>query len=257
LIVRRADLREIDSSGVTVDYRGHAVRLHGDTISGADPLLPLAMELDGVEVAVIRFRRNGRLMAAAAVRRLQRRGLRVFLASERSAEAAATLASRLSVERHRSGMRVDDKVQLLRSLRQNGVAAVFVGDCKASAAASREAHLAIALAGDVALGREPSDIVLLGPSIASLPALFELARDHTKRVTLARHIVMAPNLLCVVGAFAFGWTGLAAVFVSNFGTSMVYGRAMRSLRAPPRWYNDDHARATAHATEGFAVSMPS
>jgi hypothetical protein len=68
---------------------------------------------------------------------------------------------------------------------------------------------------------------------------------------------MAPNLLCVVGAFAFGWTGLAAVFVSNFGTSMVYGRAMRSLRAPPRWYNDDHARATAHATEGFAVSMPS
>ena len=30
LIVRRADLREIDSRGVTVDYRGHAVRLHGD-----------------------------------------------------------------------------------------------------------------------------------------------------------------------------------------------------------------------------------
>jgi len=87
--------------------------------------------------------------------------------------------------------------------------------------------------------------VLLGPSIASLPALFELARDHTKRVALARHIVMAPNLLCVVGAFSFGWTGLAAVFVSNFGTSMVYGRAMRSLRRPlpssvdPRWYNDD------------------
>jgi len=263
LIVRRADLREIDSRGVTVDYRGHAVRLHGDSISGADPLLPLAVELDGIEVAGIRFRRNGRLMAAATVRRLQRRGLRVFLASERSAEAAATLASRLSVDRHWSGMRVDDKVQLLRSLRQNGVAAVFVGDCKAGAAASREAHLAIALAGDDALGWERSDIVLLGPSIASLPDLFELARDHTKRVALARHMVMAPNLLCVFGAFAFGWTGLAAVFVSNFGTSMVYGRAMRSLRVPlpssadPRWYNDDHARATAHATEGFAVSIPS
>jgi len=63
--VRRADLREIDSRGVTVDYRGHAVRLHGDSISGADPLLPLAVELDGIEVAGIRFRRNGRLMAAA------------------------------------------------------------------------------------------------------------------------------------------------------------------------------------------------
>ena len=30
LIVRRVELREIDSRGVTVDYRGHAVRLHGD-----------------------------------------------------------------------------------------------------------------------------------------------------------------------------------------------------------------------------------
>jgi cation transport ATPase len=264
LIVRRADLREIDSSGVTVDYRGHAVRLHGDTISGADPPPPLAVELDGIEVGGIRFRRNGRLMAAAAVRRLQRCGLRVCLASsERSAEAAGSLASRLSVDRHCSGMRVDDKVQLLRSLRQSGVAAVFVGDCKAGAAASREAHLAIALAGD-ALGSEPSDIVLLGPSMASLPALFELARDHTRRVALARHIVVAPNLLCVVGAFSFGWTGLAAVFVSNFGTSMAYGRAIRSLRAPlpsaadPCWYEDDHAIVPAAlATEGFGVRTPS
>jgi Cu2+-exporting ATPase len=127
-------------------------------------------------------------------------------------------------------MRVGEKVELLHSLRQNGVAAVFVGDCGAGAAASREAHLAIALAGDGALGSEPSDIVLLEPSIASLPALFELARDHTRRVALARHMVMAPNLLCVVGAFSFGWTGLAVVFISNFGTSMAYGRAVRSLR---------------------------
>jgi hypothetical protein len=41
---------------------------------------------------------------------------------------------------------------------------------------------------------------------------------------------MAPNLLCVAGAFTFGWTGLAAVIISNFGTSMVYDRARRSLR---------------------------
>lgn len=90
--------------------------------------------------------------------------------------------------------------------------------------------MAIALAGDDALGREPSDVALLEPSIASLPALFDLARDHTRRVALARHMVMAPNLLCVAGVFSFGWTSLAVVFISNFGTSMAYGRAMRSLR---------------------------
>jgi hypothetical protein len=42
---------------------------------------------------------------------------------------------------------------------------------------------------------------------------------------------MAPNLLCVAGAFSFGLTGLAAVFISNFGTSIVYNNVTRSLRA--------------------------
>ena len=46
---------------------------------------------------------------------------------------------------------------------------------------------------------------------------------------------MGPNLLCVVGAFSFGWTGLATVLISNFGTSLAYGRAMRSLRVPADW----------------------
>jgi len=64
-----------------------------------------------------------------------------------------------------------------------------------------------------------------------LPALFALSRDHATRIERARHTVMAPNLLCVAGAFSFGLTGLAAVFISNFGTSIVYNNVMRSLRA--------------------------
>ena len=62
----------------------------------------------------------------------------------------------------------------------------------------------------------------------------------------ARYAVMAPNLLCVAGAFAFGLTGMAAVIISNFGTSIVYGRARRSLRTATaakrpaaRWHADD------------------
>jgi cation transport ATPase len=231
LIVRRADLRGIDSRGVIVEYRGHAVRLYGGSIGGADPAPPLAVELDGLEVACIRFRRNGRLMAAAAIRQLQWCGLRVFLASERAADATADLASRLSVDGHCSGMRVNDKIRLLRCLHQSGVATVFVGDCEAGATAAREAHLAIALAGSDALRRGPSDVVLLRPSIAPLPVLCALARDHARRIEQAGHMVMAPNLLCVAGAFALGLTSLTAVIISNFGTSMVYNGAMRSIRA--------------------------
>ena len=43
---------------------------------------------------------------------------------------------------------------------------------------------------------------------------------------------MLPNLLCVAGAFAFGFTPMAAVVLSNLGTGVAYGAAKRALRAP-------------------------
>jgi hypothetical protein len=36
-----------------------------------------------------------------------------------------------------------------------------------------------------------------------------------------RSAVLLPNLACVAGAFAFGWSGIAAVIASNLGTSLV------------------------------------
>jgi cation transport ATPase len=230
LIVRRAGLREIGVDDVVTDFRGRVVRLRGCSVDGLKPPPPLSVEFDGVEVAEIRFRRNEHPTATEVVGRLQKAGLRVFFASGHSGHATARLASQLGVDRHCGDMHLDDKVRLLLDLRRDGVGAVFVGDCAASAQAAREAHLAIALADGATLGGEAWDIALLGGSIETLPILFALAHDHTRRVERARHAVMTPNLLCVAGAFSFGFTGLASVFISNFGTSIAYNNAVRSLR---------------------------
>ena len=164
-------------------------------------------------------------------------------------------------------MSLDSKIRVLHDLRQQQAAAAYVGDCLAEAPATREAHLSIALGGadgpvEAGLGREPADIVLLGPSIVPLPALCALARDSARRIERARHAVMAPNVLCVAGAFAFGLTGMAAVIISNFGTGMVYNRAKRSLRmaenagavrSDAAWDADDDtapAGLTAHPAKG-------
>ena len=258
LIVRRADLREIDADGVVIGYGDHVVRLRGRPVCGATSPPPLIVEVDGVEAAGVRFLRNGRLEAAATVRRLQRGGLRVFLASERAADAVALLARQLGVDRHRGGMSLDSKIQVLRDLRRQQAVVAYVGDCLAEAPVAREAHLSIALGGADRLGRDPSDIVLFGPSIVPLPALFALARDSARRMERARWGVMAPNLLCVAGVFAFGLTGMAAVIISNFGTSIVYNRARRSLRVAETagavrsdagWDADDDTAPTALPSE--------
>ena len=160
---------------------------------------------------------------------LQRAGLSVFLASER------TRAKQHGIDRYSGNMNAGDKIAFLRDLRRESINAAYIGDCLTNASVAREAYLSIGLATrDAATDAEweqgASDITLLTPSIASLPALFALAQDSARRRQRARSAVMIPNLLCVAGAFAFGLAPMAVVFISNFGTSIAYNCARR----PPR-----------------------
>jgi cation transport ATPase len=246
LVIRRAALREIHEDGVAIGLGDHLVRLRGRPVAAGAAPPPLIVEVDGLEVAEARFVRNGYLEAADAVHWLQQDGLRVFLVSQRT---ASDLANALGVDRYGEGMSDDEKVRVLRGLWRQGLAAAYVGDKSAHAAVVREAHMSISLGGAdaaAAVGAEwgHSDIVLMAPSIAALPALYALARDSGQRKDRARYAVMVPNLLCVAGAFAFGFTPMAAVLLSNFGTSLAYNGAKRALRRAPEtrrdaWYVDD------------------
>jgi len=138
-------------------------------------------------------------------------------------------------------------------MQQQGLNAGYVGDGLAHASVAREAHLSISLgradaAGGVGSEREPSDIVLMSPSIAPLPALCALARDSRRRKERRRYAVIAPNLLCVAGAFAFGFTPMAAVLLSNFGTSLAYNGAKRALREAEPMRLDDACYADDERT---------
>ena len=224
LVIRRAQLREIAGDGVAVGVGDHLVRLRGRPVGAAAAPPPLIVEVDGAEVAGVRFVRNGRLEAAAVVRRLQRDGLQIFLASER---VAAGLAAGLGADRCGENISAADKIRLLRDLRRQSAVTAYVGDCVENAPAADEAHLSIYLAGADGAEIRASDIVLLTQSIAALPALRALARDGARRMGRVRNAVMLPNLLCVAGAFALGFTPMAAVLLSNFG----HERSLRRCQA--------------------------
>jgi cation transport ATPase len=220
-------LREMNDDGVAIGFGDRLLRLRErPAAAGAPP--PLTVEVDGVTVAGVRFVRNGRPEAAEVVRRLQRSGMRFFLTSERAA------AERLGIDHYCANMSVGDKIRFLHDLRRKSVAAAYIGDCLKNAPVAREAHLSIGLAAadavaDAGWEKGTSDIALLAPSIAPLPALCALARNSAGRRDRIRYAVMTPNLLCVAGAFAFGFTPMAAVFLSNFGTSLAYNSAKRAL----------------------------
>jgi Cu2+-exporting ATPase len=261
LIVRRTELHEIGAESLTIRFGDHLVRLRGRAVAAGTVPPPLIIEVDGVVAGGVRFVRNARPEAAAVVRRLQRAGLRILLASDRASDASSSFAKRLGVDRYCGSMSADGRIRLLRELRRQSIATAYIGDCVANGLVAREADLTVGFAGadppvEAGLGSDPPDIALLAPSIAPLPALRAMARDSAGRRQRAQSAVMGPNVLCVVGAFAFGFTPMAAVLISNFGTSLAYNGAKRALRSTALGRSEDQSTTTGRAAAARAWVRP-
>jgi len=225
IVARHAPLHDIDDTGVAIEYRHHVVRLRG---RGDRALLPpVRVDVDGVEVAALRFHRNGHVPAASTVQQLQRAGLRVFLASGRPAAEAARVARLIGADDH-AGL-LDDHARggLLRDLHARDVSVLHVRD-GAALPHTRAGYVSVALAGPDGL-RHDADVALFGRSLAPLPALVAVARDSAARDREDRVAVLVPNIAAVAGVFALGFTGLTVVLVSNLATYVVHDRARKAL----------------------------
>jgi cation transport ATPase len=225
LIARRAELQDIDKAGVAIKYGRHIVRLCGH--QNRATLSPLRVEVDAAEVATLRFRRSDHLPAAVTVRQLQRAGLRVFLASSRAPEDAARIARQLGADAYAGMLDDDSRCNLLRKLQERGDAVLHVRDT-AVLPYTRDNYVSIGLAGSQGI-RHDADIVLLGRSIAPLPTLVALARDHVAQSRQDRWTIIGLNLASVAGVFAFGLTGLTVVLISNLATYLARDRARQAL----------------------------
>jgi cation transport ATPase len=99
----------------------------------------------------------------------------------------------------------------------------------------RASHVSVSVSGVADADADPSSVLLLSPRLTPLAELWAIAREHDGRLNEARRLTLLPNLLCVAGAFTFGFTSLTSVVISNLGTLGVYTRSARSLHAvrPP------------------------
>ncbi len=118
--------------------------------SNGQPVKPLLVEINGNLVALISFRPSAAPEGAEAIRHLAASGngkRSIVLLSDRPRGELAPLAASLGVNRMHAGCDPHAKVELLRSYRQQGRKAAFVGDCSDHAAApvAAEAFIAISI----------------------------------------------------------------------------------------------------------------
>ena len=226
LLARRGVLGQVEPGGVSINYGPHVVRLHGPPRRTSLPALRI--EVDGVEAGGVFFHRSGRLPAARVVRKLRRAGVRVILASHRQSDPMSGLGRLLGVDGVESGLDAAGRRALLMSLHQRGSTVVHLRDGVALPH-YRDDYVSIGLPGREGI-RHDADIVLMRRSMASLPALFRLARDSAGRGREDCLTTLGPNLAAVAAVFAFGLTGLSVVLVSNMATYWTQERARRALK---------------------------
>jgi Cu2+-exporting ATPase len=215
---------------VTIDHGNRRVRVLDDTPT-RDGTGPLIVEIDGTTVGLIQFGRSSRPEAASALRRIRDlAAVPISLVSNRSEADVARLAALLGVDMHHGGFSPVDKARFLRACRDRGLRTAFVGHGRRQAAAAAESHVAISLIGEADEHPDCAAVLLLQPRVDLFADLWEVARTHEGRVLDAQNLVLAPNVLCVAGAFLLGFTGLTSVMISNFGTFSLYNRAVGSLR---------------------------
>jgi cation transport ATPase len=225
------DLMAIEfGRGVTVAHDKHRIRV-GEVDPATGRAGALAIEIDGTVVGLIGFAETAQPAAASAIEQIRRNSHQPFaLVSSRATAETADLAKKLGVEMFRGDFSSDDTVAFLVACRGKGLKTALVGDCRSHARAARLAHVAISIGDDGTLEDDPASLLIQQARLDPLAELIRIARDHANRVDQAQKFILVPNLLCVAGAFFFGFTGMTAVMLSTLGTLGLYRIATDSLR---------------------------
>jgi cation-transporting P-type ATPase A/B/Cu+-exporting ATPase len=174
----------------------------------------VAVGIDGRAAGAFALTDPVRDSAADAVGQLRAMGLSVVLLTGDGAAAAGAVAAAVGIDEVHAGALPEDKVALVRRLREQGRTVAMVGDGVNDAAALSTADLGIAVGSGTDVALAAADLVLVRDDLTVLPVAVRLARSTVATVR--------GNLV-----WAFGYN-LAAVPLAAAGllNPLIAGAAM-------------------------------
>jgi Cu2+-exporting ATPase len=234
------ELREIAGCGIEARAAGSTLRL-----GRADWAAPDAAELaadaprtvlarDGRPIAVFTFREMLRPGAGPALSMLTAQGLGVEIVSGDHDRAVRSVADALGVQRFAADVRPAGKLARLAELAAQGHRPLMVGDGLNDAPALARAHVSMAPASAVDVGRNAADFVFLRDDLRAVP--FAIAVAQRARVLVRENFALAVlyNAIALPFAIAGLVTPLAAALAMSGSSLIVVANAMRLHGRMPR-----------------------
>ncbi|MBL8828328.1 MAG: cation-translocating P-type ATPase, partial [Planctomycetaceae bacterium] len=193
-------------------------------LAQGEPLVALGFA--GQVRGLFAFRETIRPSASAALQRLQQDGLAIRVLTGDHTGSARALGERLHVN-VLAELLPDDKVQAVRTLRDQFGSTAMVGDGINDAPALAAADVGIAMGGGADVSRETADVCLLGDDLARLPWSLDLARRAVTVIRQNLFWAFAYNIFGIVLAATGQLNPIFAAFAMVVSSLLVVGNSLR------------------------------
>ena len=222
-----ADVREKPGFGLSGTYAGAAVSLaRGESADG----LTTYFTRTGAAPVRLRFEDRLRPDTPEALARLRGLDIECSVASGDSAQSVASAIRGLGLTAQ-TGMRPEDKLQLIARLDRSGRKVLMVGDGLNDGPALAAGHASMAPGSASDVGQNAADAVFLGDSLLPVAKAVAAARRTMRVVRQNFAIAIGYNAIAVPLAFAGKVTPLVAALAMSGSSLVVVANALRLRNA--------------------------
>ena len=162
---------------------------------------------------------------------LRARGIRHIAIISGDHEAPTRkLAESLGMDRYFAQVLPADKADYVERLQKEGCKVCFVGDGINDSIALKKANVSISLRGATSIATDTAHIVFMEEGLGKLCDLRDIARDLDRNVRRSWHLILAPNGLCIAGAFTLGFGVMTSVLTNNVAALAALANGLLPLR---------------------------
>ena len=197
---------------------------------------PVVLMTDESAVAVISMADQVRERARETVNQLQAKGIQVVMITGDAEAVARTVAEDLGIERYYARVLPEDKVSIIKQLKQEGPTA-FVGDGINDAAALLEANIGIAIGAGTNVAIESADLVLIEDDpLDAVKALNLAQKTYSKMIqnlfwATGYNVIAIPLAAGVLYAWGFLLSPAIGALLMSLSTVIVAINAVMLRRA--------------------------
>ena len=165
------------------------------------------------------------------------------------------LAESLGMDRYFAQVLPADKAEYVERLQKEGRKVCFVGDGINDSIALKKANVSISLRGATSIATDTAHIVFMEEGLSKLCDLRDIARDLDRNVKRSWQLILAPNGLCIAGAFTMGFGVMMSVLTNNVAALAALANGMLPLRRIAQAQADSQLEQDRRVAHGLAAQV--